>query len=252
MSDFSFIKSLSEGRLIRSSKKLENLTLKNVTDLFFLHVMILEILKYEYDFAPFALQYAKKTWRTYSDKSFRSNGTDLALLAHSLANLDDYFKTPKDEVFKNRIYYNEREFKEYIKRIMYNRINKERDRRYTLKISYDLHVEMAYRAIRRLVIDWEKNNRHEKQLVVTRLLMAIRHKGILSDLYPPLQALAEKQKLELKNVYNPERHEYEGEAQPEQQAHDMSWKKKLALAAAAIGAGALTGKALGKMYTGKK
>lgn len=228
---FSFISELSEGRMIRSKTKLQGMGARDIADLFFLHICALEILKNDYEYAPKAQQYAKKSMRFQKFDRFITSGTDFYLLAYAMTTKDEsIFTDERDKVFIKRINVDDRQLKRYLERISYNRIKFEEDRRFTLKLSYDLQINSSYRAIRRLAIEWNKINSTQKKLAITRLLQAFRKKGLMSDLYPWLANMAKKDSLELQGVFNPETGKQEGPT-----GSKSSWKKKLAIAAAIAG-----------------
>lgn len=224
---FSFISELTEGRMIKSKSKLQGMSGRDIVDLFFLHICALEILKNDYEYAPKVQKYAKQSMRFQKFDRFIGSGTDFYLLAYAVSTQDEsIFTDERDKVFIKRTNLDDRQLKRYLERIALNRFVFEEDRRFTLKLNYDLQINSSYRAIRRLAIEWTKINSTQKKLAITRLLQAFRKKGLMSDLYPWLANMAKKDSLELQGVFNPET----GKQEPGNPG--SSWKKKLAVAGA--------------------
>jgi len=236
---FSFISELTEGRMIRSKSKLQGMSARDIADLFFLHICALEILKNDYEYAPKAQKYAKQSMRFQKFDRFITSGTDFYLLAYAMVTKDEsLFTDERDKVFIKRTNVDDRQLKRYLERIAFNRFVFEEDRRFTLRLNYDLQINSSYRAIRRLAIEWNKISGTQKKLAITRLLQAFRKKGLMSDLYPWLANLAKKDSLELQGVFNPET------GNQETTPSGSTWKQKLAVGAAIAGGAYLGSKYL--------
>jgi hypothetical protein len=231
---FEFLKELNETKMFRNLSVMHNMHAKQIVDLFFLHVIGLEIIKNNYSTMRDAQNYARLIYRykNFSGPQYSSN--DMYQLAYALVDKEEVLDDTKyknDSVYTDRIHFDKNQFIQYITRIANNNINYQADRRYTLKLSYDLKQDSIYSSMRRLAIDWETLSRMQKQLLMTRLLQAFRAKGYQSDLFPYLNKIANEQKLHLTDVFNPETGEWENETKKE----EPSLLKKLAVNAAVAG-----------------
>ena len=234
---YHLITDLCESRLFPSRGRLGRYTAKDVCDLLFLHILALQILRSEFDTLHVASAYARATLRWDDFAAFRSQATDLYVLAHQVlaGSPDDLRSNRSNELFLRSVTFDEVGFHRWLQRVWRNRHDRAADRRWLLAVQQQLDItEVGYRAIRRLAADWgETLGERERRLVMTRLLMAFRKRAPRSELLPYLEGLAKREKLEIKGASNPETGEG-GEAA----------KPSLLAKLAAAGAGFLAGKAL--------
>ena len=205
--EYQVVDGMLESTLIRNEKAFGNYTAKDVTDFIFLYLLSLKILKSEFDFAPVAAKYAKATVMYGHFKQLRRMGTDLYLLLFQLLNGNEgkYKKPDASRTHLEDVDAREVDIVRWLRMVAQNDTDINMDRRFLLKMENALNIrDSGYRAIRRLIIDWEDLNHSEKQLTMTRLLLALRTRAKKSELLPYLEQLAKAQKLELKGVNNPE------------------------------------------------
>ena len=236
------LKDLTESRLIRSSYSFRKYNLREIADLTFLYFLILQVLRSEYEFAPKARDYAKKTLTGSSSfENWRRNGTDLYMLLY-MSNMlehaegwDSLKNKDANEILANRLDLKIGPVKHWLRTI-----DSEPDPRKDHRFLYGLENQLAvrnsgYKAVRRLVEDWENMDNHKRSLAVTRLLQAVRSDAPNSELKPYLERLSRKRRFEIRGVCNPETGKG---CDPKQQK--TPWG---AMGVAAL-AGALTGRTL--------
>lgn len=209
---FEFIKSLSESSLIRSEGSLKKFTARDVADYIFLYFMALEILRTEFDSAPFAVSYAEKTLAPGNIDSFRNTGTDLFLLIYTLfgKNNENAFKNldnqQANEVFIKSLGFDWTQAKKYLNGINHGNQASSSDRQFLLKLDTMLQIKISdYKSIRRLVVEWAELEQQERQVVMTRLLLAFRTRIARSEILPELERIAKINRLEIPGVKNPEK-----------------------------------------------
>ena len=208
--DLKIIDTLTESRLFPALSSFKKYTSKDTCNLVFLYFITLEILKNEFEYTHVTTAYAKKTTWYNGFENFHPSVTDLYLLLHQLSKKDEHsFKSNKNnDTFLKTVHVDDDEILAYLKRVARNQTIKSVDRKFMISLESDLEItDASYRSMRRLCYEWTDLTEHQKKLLVTRLLMALRHWARLCDLLPYLEDIANKQKLELKDVHNPETHE---------------------------------------------
>ena len=236
---------LNENTLFRS-RKITSYNLREVTDLFFLWCVSLHILRQEYETAPWAYRYAQQTSNHGTFYNIDISNTDLYQALWVLSNYEkgnSKFNNDADELLWHNMYYNSNTVIRFLKNCTNAKYNVNLQRSLLLQLEQQLHITTNnYRSLRRLCVEWNTGqiDTQAKQLVVTRLLQALRYKARRGEVLPQLEKLANLKHYELTNVCNPETGETNDHKdliiKPTPQ---MSLFKKLAIAAAAVGSTAL-------------
>ena len=196
-------KEINESRMFRSKNRIEGTSNRDMADLTFMNMLALYILYNEYDFAPTAKGYAKKTMMTGNFNNFRIGGTDLYMTLNSLKNGTSTARE-KDEIQQSRINLPEVKIKNFLNQMRMGRpITGVQS--FFLNLERGLDIQNSnYRSIRRLAQDWPRLNGMQKQLVITRMLQFYRTKALRSELYSFIRDMARSQGLETKNAHNAE------------------------------------------------
>ena len=232
---FGFLNQLSESILFPTRKSLEKYQAQEISELAYLYILALYILHCENKTSVFAKGYAKKTTRANNFKLWRTDGTDLYVLLHSLSDDTENFSNDDDPS-----YYHDG-FKIYpvvvyrwIAAIGNDNLKDSDTKRLFAKLDQMFRISNgSMRAIRRLVQDWKIIPLKEQKLAVTRLLQFLRSRAKRGDILNTLNFLAGKNNLELKNVNNPEE-------------EDTKKKSNFLTSLLTVGAGGLIGAALVK------
>ena len=146
----------------------------------------------------------------------------------------------KNEMQLGRIKLNDMKIKAYLRTIQSGRPVTGASS-FFLRLEKDLDIKNSnYRSIRRLVQDWPKLNKMQKQLVITRMSQFYRTKALRSELYSYIRDLGRSQGLMVKNAANGER--------PRMRGSDTL--AKLAIAGASVVGGYMVGKSIGKNSMG--
>jgi hypothetical protein len=208
---YEFIKSISESSLIRSEKALSKFNARDIADFIFLYFIALQILRNEFESTPYAMAYADKTLAPGSIDSFRNTGTDLFLLMYTLfgknnetalKNLDNQLA---NEVFLKTLGFDWSQARRWLGAISNGSKESSQDRQFLLKLETMLQIKTSdYRSARRLAADWGSLEQQERQLVMTRLLMAFRSRMPRSEILPELEKVAKSNRLEIPGANNPE------------------------------------------------
>ncbi len=196
-------KEVTESRMFRTKGKVEGTSNRAMADLAFMNMLALYILYHEYDFAPVAKSYAKKTIQTGNFNNFRTNGTDLYMTLNSLKNGTSTARE-KDQMQQAKINLPEMKIKNFLNQMKMGRpITGPQS--FFMQLERGLDIQNSnYRSIRRLTQDWPRLNGMQKQLVITRMLQYFRTNALRSELYSFIRDMARSQGLEAKNAHNAE------------------------------------------------
>jgi hypothetical protein len=205
-----FIASLTESNLIRTKQSLRNYTGKDISELVFLYLVSLEILRHEEPYASEAKSYAAKTVKYGSFSHFYPSGNDLYLLLHTLfgernQEAVSHLKLPeKSAKFLSLTTLDQVRTKSYLRSVAHGS-EPSSPQNFFLHAEQALKISVSnYRSIRRLAVNWSDLDRPDKKLVMTRLLQAFRTRLIRSELKPVLERYAKDKSLEIQDVNNAE------------------------------------------------
>lgn len=243
-----FISSLTEAKLLGGGKhRLKNYTAKDIADLLFLHICVLQILKHEFIGLPEAQKYAKGIGSLSNFDHFYMARNEVYIFAHVLIGKyaerqQELLKEPEaSKLFLERVKINVPRFKMFVRSILSGRNDESMERRFLLELEHDLMInDIYFRSVRRLVSTWDKISHSTRVLVMTRLLQIFRRTARRSELMNILEYVAKKTKLENKSLKpldaNPEKDKKEKVKKPKK----FGFLKSLAT----VGVGAAGGYAL--------
>lgn len=191
--DLKLINTLSESRLFRNKKIAQAMNVNDAADLTFVHLMLLNIFNYDYEFAPLANEYASKTIAYNNFNYHRISGTDLYVTLNRLMGRDQEYEDEAEQIAIERINLRMPDLRVYLNHIAKNKLDTNVERRYLLKFERDLNIQDSLlRSSRRLVSDWDSLTHSQKALVVTRLVQFITRRARMSDLAKPLFQLQKR------------------------------------------------------------
>jgi len=209
--EFELFGDLLESRLIRSKASISKYSARDIADLAFLYFITLEILSQEFSTKDFASKYAGKTIVFNNFDRLMTTSTDLNVLLHILMGKNNEVSRQQlkneaaSKIFLQNVTLPLPQIKKYLTDIKMNRRNTSMSRRLIYTLQRNLQINNSnYRSMRILASDWTEQTEERKRLTMTRLLMAFRKRGIMSEMLPVLEKLAKTTKYELKNANNPE------------------------------------------------
>jgi hypothetical protein len=208
--DYSFIReNCNESKMFRNNY-LSNLTLRDAVDNAFLGLLTLYIFNKEFETAPFAQNYARRTMMFGSFREPRVAGTDLYQALHLATNptgktagkLDG---TEQNAVLATRLHVKEKMAKDFLRGLASGTLDRATAIRLMFRLEPQMNIDISnYKSLRRLITDWENLTTFQRQICITRLLQYYRTRGRRSDLYPMLETLAKAKGWEIKDVENAE------------------------------------------------
>lgn len=207
---FGFIKeNCNESKMYRNAY-LSGLSLRDVADNAFLSLLLLYIFNREFNTAPFAQEYARKTMQFGNWKEPRVGGTDLYQSLHILTNPDSKVSkklaaTEQNDVLRQRLFIREKLVRDFLRNMVRGTLDQTTAARIMFQLEGQMNVDLsAYKSLRRLITDWEDLTVFQKRVAVTRLLQYFRTRARRSDLYPMLEQLAKSHSYELDHTDNAE------------------------------------------------
>jgi len=192
-SQYKFIDELNESRLYRRTRNFKSFDFKDIKDLIYLYTITLYMMSQTDSYKNFARQYAKDTIKFNNFRQARSNNNDLYMLVHALKHSKNSIKDSSN--MKDRILFNDRMFMDFMRKLSRGAMGLDDfARTYFVRLENQLIVDSSYKAVRRIVQDFNKVKYRQKQLAVTRLLHAVRARGLGGEIYTPLMTLAKQKK----------------------------------------------------------
>lgn len=196
---FEFIKELNEAKLFRNPTKLGNTSVGELADNFFNAILGLQVMKKTDPDA--ARKYAQQTLAYGNLNGWRSSGSDLHNMAHTLINTRRY----SDKLDIDRVVsVPELQYKNYLKNIANGKNDRDFDRNFLLTLQQRLGINSpGLKSARRLIADWDRALPEEQQLAATRVYMGIQKDLQQSDIYNPYSRTVKRNKLLAKNAEMP-------------------------------------------------
>ena len=203
---------LDESSLLRSLSAASRYSARDIADLLFLYMTGLHILRCDFEAAPFAQNYARKTISYNNWDQIRINSTDLYQLINILVEQSNQWTLHLKNQSSSRLLLQDisidpHDIRQFLQNIAQGGFNSIKSGRLLLRFEQDLKISVTnYKSIRRIAADWELSHvdTEAKSLVVTRLLQAIRHRAFSGDLIHELTEMGHRQDLIIHGACDPE------------------------------------------------
>ena len=198
-------KEITEGRLFRTSRNYQNLTGRDVADLFYLTSLAIYIMEKDSKQTNFAKAYAKRTTQYGPYALFRTHATDLYLLGYVVDNPNNDNIKLKNHIpsvgFLNSVKLQNRRHWNFISRLG-------RGDRIDGPVSFFIGLEnfcifkkLGLISWRRLATDWQSTKFRSKQYVTAKLIQEFRRIGLGSEMMTPLQTMTKYRSYEITDKY---------------------------------------------------
>lgn len=235
--DLKLITDFTESHQYRSKQAFHGTSARQVCDFAFMDLVAIWILLNEFEFTPFAQDYAGRTSMFNGFTKFRQMSTDLYLNLHVITEKrTDLLSSEADANLLDKIHLDVRGTIRYLRNAKNNNLNPGQVRQALQRAEQALYIDNSnYKSIRRLAQNWPKLLTSQKRTVLTRMMFFYRTHAQRSEVYKQLQALAKSHGLEDKAAKNPEK--------------KGNVAAKAAAAAAAAGAGYAAGYRIGKSWS---
>ena len=203
---------VTESSLFASFSSVNRYNARDIADLTFLYFITLHVLRVNWHSAPLARQYAQRTMSHGGWEDPYLSGTDLyqllnITLAHS-SNFVAHLKNPEaSQALVHDLMLDSHDVKRFLQNIASSGYSDDLSARLLFRFERELRITVTnYKSVRRICVDWNTSHIDDeaKSLAVTRLLQAMRNRALRGDLIRPLQELAQRERLELKQACDPE------------------------------------------------
>mgnify|MGYP006143124793 CR=1 FL=1 len=208
---FSFIKDLHESRMTKDNGNSKKLTYSDCCERLYLTLLILETMRHFPDFQQSVQKYAKSTVGFETYKFYRIMGSDLYNFTYFLVGGDAAQAKLKDpeaaKILKASTRIPINDLNRYIRALANGSttIKQYNPSSLFLKLESALKITNSdYKAVRRSIMNWDKETRSEKRLVATRLIFAARAKLRGSDIITDFEKWAAIKNMEVASATDPE------------------------------------------------
>lgn len=232
---FGFISDINEAsKMYRTKQMVDGADLRDTLNFAFINLLTMQILYSDYNTAPIAQDYAKRTLVGGGNfKNYRRDGTDLYHALHKISTNAGVSGDKRATIQAAKTALPEQQLKQYL-RAMASGQKIPGLSGLLMRMERGLDItEANYKAMRRLATSWNSLAPGQKQLLATRMLQYYRTNAIRSELYGPFKKFATSGGYINPNVNNVEK---------------GITARKVATRAAAGTAAAVAGFALGRKF----
>ena len=185
---------MTEARMFRSRHGLSNYSAREMADNAFAHMIALQVLNREFKYSSVASTYAGRTASYGNFDYFRSNGTDLYAMLHSLfgkGSITKFNDEKNSEILLKRMRPNMTQIKGFLNHVSSSGANSDKEKRMLMQLQSMFFVNNSrLRSMKRLAGDWENLTTREKRTLVSSLYNYFRSNSSKSSLMSTLQRLS--------------------------------------------------------------
>ena len=185
---------MTEARMFRSRHKLSDYSARDMADNAFAHMIALQVMNREFKYSNIASTYASRTASYGNFDYFRSNGTDLYAMIHSLfgkGSITKFNDEKNSEILLKRMRPNVTLLKQFFKHIESSGANADQEKRMLMQLQSMFFVsDSKLRSMKRLAGDYENLKTREKRTLISSLLTYFRTNCPKSSLTAYIQKLA--------------------------------------------------------------
>ena len=195
--EYSIINNLTESRAFRSRQDLGKFTAPEIGELVYAYIIALSIMHNEYKYKKMAQDYSSRTLSYNNFDFFRTNGTDLYLLIHSILGKGSIIQFDKDsssDKYVERLQSNTLSIKNILNLI--GKSNLSNLGTELMRIERELKVNNStLKKSRRMVGDYSKLKQKERYTLLINIEQYIRKVLPKSELYGILQSMNKERQL---------------------------------------------------------
>ena len=194
---FSFINTITESRAFRSRQDIGNHSAQEIGNIIYSYILGLVLMHSEYRYKKMSQQYASRTSSYNNFDFFRSNGTDLYLLIHSILGSGSIVQFKNDESSKQyieRLQRNITSIKEILDLLQQDKLPDLT--RVLMRIERELKInDSDLKKVRRFTVDYDKLKQKERKNIVIKIEQYLRNSVPKSELYSILFDMAKERQL---------------------------------------------------------
>ncbi len=185
---------MTEARMFRSRHGLSDYSAREMADNVFAHMIALQVMNREFKYSSVASTYAGRTASYGNFDYFRSNGTDLYAMIHSLfgkGSITKFNDEKNSEILLKRMRPNMQQIKGFLLHISSSGANADKEKRMLMQLQSMLFVnDSRLRSMKRLAGDYENLTTREKRTLISSLLTYFRANSPKSSLTSYIRKLA--------------------------------------------------------------
>jgi hypothetical protein len=199
MSDeLEFMQTLGEARMFRTRNQIAGAGARSLTDHLFVSLMSLYAMSNDYNYAPVAKAYARRTIAMGGFNRPSPSSPVLYQTIYSIQRPGEMFTDEKDTMLMGKVRIDTPKIKQFLQKIKSGNMNPATAQQFFFKLEKDLKIQdPKLRAARRLTQDWTKLSTQQQQLVTTQLMRYFRMSARRSDLMPLYSKFAKDKGLEI-------------------------------------------------------
>lgn len=183
--NLSFIESLGEAKMYKTRNQIASDGARGITDHLFVSLMSLYTLSNDYEYAPVAKEYAKRTMSRGNFGQPSPGGTDLYQTLHTLKKPKGLLGGDKDSLLLGKVKVRDAQIKQFMRNIQSGNVTPGQAQAFFFRLEKDLAIQdPKLRAVRRLVQDWPTLTTAQRQLVGTQMNKYFRTSARRSDIAP--------------------------------------------------------------------
>tara|TARA_X000000950_G_scaffold286722_1_gene396465 strand:- start:12175 stop:14067 length:1893 start_codon:yes stop_codon:yes gene_type:complete len=193
------VNDLTESRAFRSRQDIGKHTAEQIGELIYAYCLALVTLKNEFKYKKIARQYASRTMSYNNFDYFRTNGTDLYLLVHSLigtGSIVQFNNQNSSQAFVDRLSKNKFTLLDFLNYIEITEVDHSLCNRLLVKLEKQFKINsFQAKKIRRELSVYDLLKMKDKANIVNLVMNEIRQFAPRSELYTPLQNMFRERKL---------------------------------------------------------
>jgi len=200
---YEFFGTIAESRLIPSQSNLRNFEAEDLCELVVLYICALYILHSFEDTERRSHSYTKRTIQYGTNwEQWKSSGTDLYVMLYGLRGKDAKLKNQTSSAdFRHRLPFGGPLLTKWLRELASGSVSSSTHRTLFTKLDANFKISnSSIRAVRRMTMDWDHLNEHDRRLTVTRLIQLLRARASKSELLSDIRELASRHDLELSDV----------------------------------------------------
>lgn len=189
---------LGEARMFKTRDQIAREGSRTMTDHLFVSLLALYAMSNDYNYAPVAAEYARKTGQLGNYNRPSPSGTDLYQTIYSLQRPDEMFSGDKDEMLMGKVQVDTPKIKRFIDRLKTGNVTSQEASQFFFRLERQMKIQdPKLRAARRLIQDWPTLTTQQQQLASTQLMKHFRLHGRRSDIMPLFSKFAKDNSLVL-------------------------------------------------------
>jgi hypothetical protein len=186
-----FMQGLGEARMFKTREQIKSEGARSITDHLFVSLLSLYAMSNDYNYAPVAKEYAKRTAQLGGFNRPSPSGTDLYQTVYTLGKPEGLLGSEKDAMLLGKVKLDQTRIKQFLKKIEIGNVTPGEAQAFFFKLERDLAIQdPKLRAARRLTQNWNSLTSAQQQLVATQIGKYYRIDARRSDLHPLFSSFA--------------------------------------------------------------